>query len=65
MINVVYKAVERDDLYYNFSYSDDAAPISLRPIEDIQEELYKQLFGRLSGSKMPKAFMMVEGNPKH
>ena len=33
-------------------------------IEDIQEELYKQLFGRLSGSVMPKAFMMVEGNPK-
>ena len=33
-------------------------------IEDIQEELYKQLFGRLSGSIMPKAFMMVEGNPK-
>lgn len=33
-------------------------------IEDIQEELYKQLFGRLSGDIMPKAFMMVEGNPK-
>lgn len=32
--------------------------------EEVQEELYKQLFGRLSGSIMPKTILMAEGNPK-
>lgn len=32
--------------------------------EEVQEELYKQLFGRLSGHIMSKTILMAEGNPK-
>ena len=57
---IVFRAFDSDTNILSAEY--DLACVC--QIEDIQEELYKQLFGRLSGSKMPKAFMMVEGNPK-
>lgn len=57
---IVFRAFDRDTNILSAEY--DLACVC--QIEDIQEELYKQLFGRLSGSVMPKTFMMVEGNPK-
>lgn len=58
--SIVFRAFDSDTNILSAEY--DLACVC--QIEDIQEELYKQLFGRLSGSKMPKSFMMVEGNPK-
>lgn len=58
--NIVFRAFDSDTNILSAEY--DLACVC--QIEDIQEELYKQLFGRLSGSVMPKTFMMVEGNPK-
>ena len=58
--SIVFRAFDKDTNILSAEY--DLACVC--QIEDIQEELYKQLFGRLSGSVMPKAFMMVEGNPK-
>ena len=57
---IVFRAFDKDTNILSAEY--DLACVC--QIEDIQEELYKQLFGRLSGDTMPKAFMMVEGNPK-
>lgn len=57
---IVFRAFDHDTNILSAEY--DLACVC--QIEDIQEELYKQLFGRLSGSVMPKTFMMVEGNPK-
>lgn len=57
---IVFRAFDSDTNILSAEY--DLACVC--QIEDIQEELYKQLFGRLSGSKMPKNFMLVEGNPK-
>ena len=58
--SIVFRAFDSDTNILSAEY--DLACVC--QIEDIQEELYKQLFGRLSGSVMPKAFMMCEGNPK-
>lgn len=58
--SIVFRAFDSDTNILSAEY--DLACVC--QIEDIQEELYKQLFGRLSGSVMPKTFMMVEGNPK-
>ena len=58
--SIVFRAFDSDTNILSAEY--DLACVC--QVEDIQEELYKQLFGRLSGSVMPKAFMMVEGNPK-
>lgn len=58
--SIVFRAFDKDTNILSAEY--DLACVC--QIEDIQEELYKQLFGRLSGSVMPKAFMMCEGNPK-
>ena len=58
--SIVFRAFDKDTNILSAEY--DLACVC--QIEDIQEELYKQLFGRLSGKVMPKAFMMVEGNPK-
>ena len=57
---IVFRAFDHDTNILSAEY--DLACVC--QIEDIQEELYKQLFGRLSGSVMPKAFLMAEGNPK-
>lgn len=57
---VVFRAFDKDTNILSAEY--DLACVC--QIEDIQEELYKQLLGRLSGSVMPKAFIMAEGNPK-
>lgn len=58
--NIVFRAFDRDTNILSAEY--DLACVC--QVEEIQEELYKQLFGRLSGSVMPKTFMLVEGNPK-
>lgn len=58
--SIVFRAFDHDTNILSAEY--DLACVC--QIEDIQEELYKQLFGRLSGSVMPKAFLMAEGNPK-
>ena len=58
--SIVFRAFDCDTNILSAEY--DLACVC--QVEDIQEELYKQLFGRLSGSKMPKTFMLVEGNPK-
>ena len=58
--SIVFRAFDHDTNILSAEY--DLACVC--QIEDIQEELYQQLFGRLSGSKMPKAFLMAEGNPK-
>lgn len=58
--NIVFRAFDCDTNILSAEY--DLACVC--QVEDIQEELYKQLFGRLSGSVMPKTFMLVEGNPK-
>lgn len=58
--SIVFRAFDHDTNILSAEY--DLACVC--QIEDIQEELYKQLFGRLSGSVMPKAFLMGEGNPK-
>ena len=58
--SIVFRAFDSDTNILSAEY--DLACVC--QIEDIQEELYKQLFGRLSGSKMPKTFMMCERNPK-
>lgn len=58
--NIVFRAFDRDTNILSAEY--DLACVC--QVEEIQEELYKQLFGRLSGSIMPKTFMLVEGNPK-
>ena len=58
--SIVFRAFDKDTNILSAEY--DLACVC--QIEDINEELYKQLFGRLSGKVMSKAFMMVEGNPK-
>lgn len=58
--SIVFRAFDKDTNILSAEYDLACAC----QIEDINEELYKQLFGRLSGKVMPKAFMMVEGNPK-
>ena len=58
--SIVFRAFDRDTNILSAEY--DLACVC--QVEEIQEELYKQLFGRLSGSVMPKTFMLVEGNPK-
>lgn len=58
--SIVFRAFDHDTNILSAEY--DLACVC--QIEDIQEELYKQLFGRLSGAVMPKAFLMGEGNPK-
>lgn len=58
--SIVFRAFDSDTNILSAEY--DLACVC--QVEDIQEELYKQLFGRLSGSIMPKTFMLVEGNPK-
>lgn len=57
---IVFRAFDKDTNILSAEY--DLACVC--QIEDIQEELYKQLLGRLSGSVMPKTFIMAEGNPK-
>ena len=58
--SIVFRAFDKDTNILSAEY--DLACVC--QIEDIQEELYKQLLGRLSGSVMPKAFILAEGNPK-
>ena len=58
--SIVFRAFDKDTNILSAEY--DLACVC--QIEDINEELYKQLFGRLSGKIMPKAFLMAEGNPK-
>ena len=57
--SIVFRAFDKDTNILSAEY--DLACVC--QIEDIQEELYQQLFGRLSGSVMPKSFMLAEGNP--
>lgn len=57
---IVFRAFDKDTNILSAEYDLACAC----QVEDIQEALYKQLFGRLSGSIMPKTFMLVEGNPK-
>ena len=58
--SIVFRAFDHDTNILSAEY--DLACVC--QIEDIQEELYKMLLGRLSGSLMPKTFIMGEGNPK-
>lgn len=57
---IVFRAFDKDTNILSAEYDLACAC----QVEEIQEALYKQLFGRLSGSVMPKTFMLVEGNPK-
>lgn len=56
---IVFRAFDKDTGILSTEYD----LIVMCQAEEIQEELYKQLFGRLSGKIMPKAFLMAEGNP--
>ncbi len=57
---IVFRAFDKDTNILSAEYDLACAC----QVEEIQEALYKQLFGRLSGNIMPKTFMLVEGNPK-
>lgn len=56
---IVFRAFDKDTGILSTEYD----LIVMCQAEEIQIELYKQLFGRLSGKIMPKAFLMAEGNP--